>query len=178
MFLMFKSYISWVVVWGVVFLAAVLFGLTPEVTLTDRIGTEQYVGPTWAVWLTLFLSVIFGLVAFFSTQSEITNHAYALSQMKVADQEIKNQEEHLKRVKENFDGLRASLQETLKDLPEQLMNQDNPVAALVEVLMKEVNRAEKDLVKAKNEKLRFEARVHARTIGPWAWIVEKYGDGS
>ena len=58
------------------------------------------------------------------------------------------------------------------------MNQDNPVSALVQSLMGEVNRAEKDLVKAKNDKLHYEARVHARTIGPWSWIVEKYGDGS
>jgi hypothetical protein len=178
MLLMFKSYISWVVVWGIGFLAAVLLGLTPEVTLVDRIGTEQYVGPTWGVWITLILSTIFGLTAFFSTQSEITNHAYALSQLRVADEEIKNQEEHLAKVKENFDGLRASLQETLKDLPEQLMNQDNPVSALVNALMEEVNKAERALVKAKNDKLYYEAKVHARKIGPWAWIVEKYGDGS
>lgn len=171
--LMFKSYISWVVVWAVVFLAAVLFGLTPEVHILN-----SYSGPTVGVWITLILSTIFGLVAFFSTQAEITNHAYCLSQIKVADQEIKNQEVHLLKVKENFDGLRESLQETLKDLPEQLMNQDNPVSSLVNALMEEVNKAERVLVKVKNQKLYHEAKVHARKIGPWCWIVEKYGDGS
>ena len=173
--LMFKSYISWVVVWAIAFLAAVVFGLTPEVTNNYGGGYE---GPTAGIWITLILSTIFGLIAFFSTQSEITNHAHALAQLKTIDTEIENQEEHLERVKKNFDNLRESLQETLKSLPEQLMNQDNPVAALVKTLMGEVNSAERNLVKVKNTKLYYEAKVHARTIGPWAWIVEKYGDGS
>jgi hypothetical protein len=173
--LMFKSYVSWVVVWAIVFLAAVVFGLTPEVTNNYNGG---YTGPTAGIWITLILSTIFGIVAFFSTQNEITHHAHSLGQLKRYDEEIQNQEEHLEAVKKNFDGLRESLQETLKDLPDQLMNQDNPVAALVKALMGEVNRAEKDLLTTKNNKLHHESKIHARTIGPWAWIVEKYGDGS
>jgi len=165
--LIFTSWMNWLSLISVLYGFALLSGLTP-VTYDGN--------PTWQ---TLVLALIAGITFFTTfgfTREQIKEHGRELGFLRTVDAKIQNRSEYVKAVKKNFKELEGVLTTTLDKIPEQLMNHDNPVAALVDSLMDEVSEAEGKLVNIKQEKETYQSYIEARKIGPYSWIVDYYGD--
>lgn len=162
---MLTSYINWMGVLGA--LGVFWFLAGPASSIHPVEGVHWAVGALSA--LGLFISGI-------SVTNVITEHAKDIGNLRVIDEKIANAEQYLENVRKNFASLKDTLEATLGKLPEQLMNQDNPVSALVGGIMNELDRAETKVLERKQYKAQYKGCVEARKIGPFAWIVEVYGD--
>jgi len=127
-------------------------------------------------WVVGALSALGVFIAAVSITSVMTDHAKDLGNIRIQDEKIANAEQYLANVKTNFASLKDTLEATLGKLPEQLMNQDNPVSSLVGGIMSELNSAEKKVLERKQWKAEYRGSIEARKIGPFSWIVDLYGD--
>ena len=163
----FTSWMNWLSLISVLYGFALLFGFTP---------VDSYGNP---IWQTLVLVVIAGITFFTTfccTREQIKEHGRELGFLRTVDAKIQNRKEYVESVKKNFKELESVLTNTLDKIPEQLMNHDNPVAALVDSLMDEVSNAESKLVSVKQEKEIYQSYIEARKIGAYSWIVDYYGE--
>ncbi len=173
--LMLTSYTNWLAVIGGLIFLSFVFGLLPEAPVTDRAGTTILMA-TVGSWILGIAGTIGMLIGVFSSTSEISDHSRQIGSLRLKDTAIENSEKYLTNVKDNYNTLKESLQATLKDLPSSMLNSDNPVSSLVEGLMREVSSAEGKVLNEKQEKARTQAKIESRKIGPYAWIVELYGE--
>ena len=163
----FSSWMNWLSLISILYAFALLFGFTP---------VDSYGNP---IWQTLVLVVVAGITFFTTfafTRDQIKEHGRELGFLRTVDAKIEHRKEYVKAVKKNFKELETVLTHTLDKIPDQLMNHDNPVAALVDSLMNEVSEAESKLVRIKEEKETYQGYIEARKIGPYSWIVDYYGD--
>ena len=162
-----KSWMNWITLLSVLYALAFFFQLTPA----DSTGE-----PSWQSFALLVLAIVGFMATFFPVRCEIGEHGKDLGYLRTVDAKITSREEHVSAVKANFKELESVLANTLDKLPEQLMNQDNPVAAIASSLMDEVSEAESKLVSIKLRKQDYVASVEARKIGAYSWIVDYFGE--
>ena len=163
----FTSWMNWLSLISVLYGFAFLFGVTP-------VTYEGY--PLWQTFVLALIAVVTFFTTFCFTREEIKQHGRELGFLRTVDAKIQNRKEYVESVKKNFKELETVLTNTLDKIPDQLMNHDNPVAALVGSLMDEVSEAESKLVATKQEKETYQGYVEGRKIGPYSWIVDYYGD--
>ncbi len=167
MIIIFKSWMNCLSLISILYGFAFLFGFTP---------VDSYGNP---IWQTLVLVVVAGITFFATfacTRDQIKEHGRELGFLRTVDARIQHRKEYVEAVKKNFKELESVLTNTLDKIPEQLMNHDNPVAALVDSLMDEVSNAESKLVTMKQEKEIYQSYIEARKIGAYSWVVEYYGE--
>lgn len=163
----FSSWMNWLSLISTLYAFAFLFGLTP-------VTYDGY--PVWQTFALGVIAVITFFCTFFSSMEQIKEHGRELGFLRTVDAKIEHRKKYVQAVKKNFKELESVLTNTLDKIPEQLMNHDNPVAALVDSLMDEVSEAEGKLVNIKQEKETYQSYIEARKIGPYSWIVDYYGD--
>lgn len=155
---------------ALLYMLAFFLGITPMEA--DQLGAR----PATASIVALVIAFLVFAILVISTMYELGEHAEKLAAVRFHQKVIDNQEAYLKQTKTNLENFKAQLPDMLKELPDQLMNQDNPVATLIKTLVGEVSKAERELRDDKDRLVGYQKNIEARKIGTWSWIVDFYGE--
>ena len=122
---------------------------------------------------TIFTTVLAGIIGAFSGISSIISvfsHIDQLASLKRRKQELINDEEHLKEMKEHVKLITDST-----DLDENLLaksNVDHPIVSALSHLA----QAERSVRDSKDRIAYTRSSIDARKTGPFKWVVDMYGE--
>ena len=169
-FLPFKNTINWVLL----FLLMIVAYSGHEIFVYSDVGDFQ-------IFLTVVGSILIGIILI-CNMVVYNEHCQALARVRMADSKIQRRQEYIEAIQKQYDVMKKTVEETIgtnmSQIPEQLINQDSPVAALIQGMKgawDELIQGEDKLNYEKRRKIDYQEYVEQRRIGMFSWVVDYLG---